>query len=152
MIELQEKKRRVQALLDSLAEGRSQVERLQERISRLKALSTAVTPVYGREGGQRGRPSRGKSEVVDQLCDETERLGVQILRLLAVERQVEAWIDLLPKDGWRMVMRYRHLDGLGYPEILERMNHDTKRTYSDTTIFRLHREALEAAARFWPLD
>ena len=118
MIELQEKKRRVQALLDSLTEGRSQVERLQERISRLKALSTAVTPVYGREGGQRGRPSRGKSEVVDQLCDETERLGVQILRLLAVERQVEAWIDLLPKDGWRMVMRYRHLDGLGYPEIL----------------------------------
>ena len=94
MIELQEKKRRVQALLDSLTEGRSQVERLQERISRLKALSTAVTPVYGREGGQRGRPSRGKSEVVDQLCDETERLGVQILRLLAVERQVEAWIDL----------------------------------------------------------
>ena len=90
--------------------------------------------------------------MVDQLCDETERLGVQILRLLAVERQVEAWIDLLPKDGWRMVMRYRHLDGLGYPEILERMNHDTKRTYSDTTIFRLHREALEAAARFWPLD
>lgn len=152
MSEMEAKQARIQALLDSLAEGRSQIARLQARVARLTDIATSVTPVYGQEGGRGGRTGRGRSEVVDQLCDERHRLSVQVLRLLAVEREVEAWIDLLPRDGWRMVMRYRYLDGLTFPEVLERMCRDTKQEYSDTTIFRLHREALRAAAEFWPME
>lgn len=51
-----------------------------------------------------------------------------------------------------MVLRYRYLDGMGYSRIVDEMSRDSKREYSETTIFRLHREALQAAAALWPLD
>lgn len=149
---MEAKQERVRAFLASLTEARSQVARIERRIRALRDKSTAVTPVYGKVGSRTNRGSRGRSELWNLLCDEEARLTAQMKQLLAVEHQAEAWIDLLPKDGWRMVLRYRYLDGMGYPQIVDKMSRDSKREYSETTIFRLHREALQAAAALWPLD
>ena len=141
---------RVQALLASLAEARSETVRLEGRIQRLRDKSTAVTPRYGaRHGG--GGGGRGVTELWDLLQDETARLTRQVARLFALQRQVETWIDLLPKDQWRMVLRWRYLEGMGYPQVAETLEKTTGRSCSETTVYRLHREALQAAAALWPL-
>ena len=143
---------RVQALLASLAEARSETVRLEGRIQRLRDKSTAVTPRYGARHGGGGGAGRGVTELWDLLQDETARLTQQVARLLALQRQVEAWIDLLPKDQWRMVLRWRYLEGMGYPQVAETLEKTTGRSCSETTVYRLHREALQAAAALWPLE
>lgn len=142
---------RVQALLASLAEARSETVRLERRIRRLRDKSTAVTPRYGARHGGGGGGGRGVTELWDLLQDETARLTQQVARLFALQRQVETWIDLLPKDQWRMVLRWRYLEGMGYPQVAETLEKTTGRSCSETTVYRLHREALQAAAALWPL-
>lgn len=148
--QMEQRMERVQSLLASLAEARSQTARLERRIEYLKAKCTAVTQHYGVRRGSGG--GRGVSELWNLLQDETARLTEQVERLLSLQRQVEAWIDLLPKDLWRMALRYRYLDGMGYPEAAEEMERTTGKSCSETKIYRLHREALRAAAALWPLE
>ena len=52
---------RVQALLASLAEARSETARLEGRIQRLRDKSTAVTPRYGARHGGGGGAAASRS-------------------------------------------------------------------------------------------
>ena len=143
-------KNRAQALLESLSEVRSQTTRLARRIEYLESKCTNVTARYTLRTGSGGGDT---TDVWCQLSDERERLAAQLQKLLALYRQVEQWIDLLPNPGWRMVLRYRYLDGLTLPQTAEAVRQAMgKRSCSDSQIYRLHKEALEAANRLWPME
>ena len=147
---MDEKRQRVEALLGSLAEARAETERLERRIEALRGKCCRITPSYVRRAG--AAQTRGKAEVWDLLMEEQERLAEQLQKLLTVQRQVEAWINLLPKDRWRMVLRYRYLEGMSFVHIGETLERATGRPCSDTQLYRLHREALQAAAELWPME
>lgn len=136
--------KRAKEALTAVAEMKSQITRLTRRIQVLEAKCTNITTHYG------GKSSTlSHNELWDILSDERVRLGEQLRRVMAVERQISEWIDLLPRERWRMVLRLRYLDGMSVPEVAEEMSRAFRRPYSHTQIYRFQKDALEAAERLW---
>ena len=138
----------VEEALAAVEESRSQCARLTRRLDYLQVKSTAATrhlsaaPVFG---------SSDRGELWDQLADTRTRLTEQLQKALSLEQDVSEWIDLLPRAGWRMVLRYRYLDSMSCVEIMDEMETITKRPCSRSQLYRLQKGALEAAAHLWPL-
>lgn len=134
-------------VLQAVAETKSQIARLSQRIEFLEIKCTNITARYG------GKSSTALTcnELWSILSDERVRLAEQLRLVLAMERQVSEWIDLLPRESWRMVLRLRYLDGLSFQEVTEAMSQAAKRPYSAAQIYRFHHQALEAADCLWPL-
>ena len=88
---------------------------------------------------------------MNQLCDRRSELEAQERQLKAQEARISGWIDLLPRPRWRMVLRCRYLDGMELPEVAQELTRATGREFSVHQIYRLHRDALQAAERLWPL-
>ncbi len=133
--------------LASLADRKSQILRLTQRIKFLEDRCKSTTPRYGPKTG-----GASCNELWDVLSDERTRLTEQLQRIMAMERQVQEWILLLPKPLWRLILQYRYLEGMSYLELSDAIQRDTGRSYSVAQLHRLHRQALEAAEVLWPLE
>ena len=134
--------------LRAAEEVRSQCARLTRRLDYLQVKSTAMT---SRLSGLPGSGGYQRSDLWEQLADTRSDLTKQLQNALALERELSQWIDLLPRVGWRMVLRYRYLDAMSCPEICDEMEKITRRPCSRSQLYRLQKGALEAAARLWPL-
>lgn len=136
----------VQQLLDSMVEAKSRIARLSRRVELLKTKCGALTAkLTVKTGG-------GRDDMEDtwcQLAEERERLAQQLRLLLALERQVEQRIDRLPKDRWRMVLRYRYLDGMTFPCIAFQLKADAGLECTDGRLHQIHRQAMEELERQW---
>lgn len=141
-----ENKTAVQQLLDGMEEAKSQIARLGRKIEYLKTRCASLTS--GFEVQVRGGES-GLEDVWCQLAEERARLTQQLRLVLALERQVERLIDGLPKDRWRMILRYRYLDGMTFPQIAYQLKRDTGREISEVRLHRIHRQALDYAEAHW---
>lgn len=140
---------RAKGMLEGLEEVRSQVSRLRRTVKIQHSASTRGVANYGAATGQW---RQAHSERWDQLVDSQLLLEEQERQLQQKEAQLEQWIDLLPKPRWRMVLRYRYLDDLDFPEVLQKMKADTGRDFSIYQIYGFHRRALAAADQLWPLS
>jgi len=134
--------------LQAAEEVRSQCARLTRRLDYLQVKCTAVT---SRLSGLPGSGGYQRSDLWEQLADTRASLTKQLQNALALEQELSDWIDLLPRAGWRMILRYRYLDALSCQEISEEFEKATRRPCSRSQIYRLQKGALEAAARLWPL-
>ena len=135
-------------ILKAVAEVKSQAIRLGQRIELLENKCTNITARYGgRAGGVQDH-----NELWTILSDERARLAGQLRLVMAMERQISGWIDLLPREPWRMVLRLRYLDGLSFQEVTDAMSQAAGRPYSTAQIYRFHRQALDAADQLWPLE
>ena len=67
------------------------------------------------------------------------------------ERRVENFIDRIPNDSYRLMLKLRYLDCLSWERVQELLSRSGV-FYSDRHIYRLHGEALEAARRLWAQD
>ena len=134
--------------LEQVEEIRSQVARLRRGVEWLQARCTSTTSRYGYRAGGSGGDSSG---LLNQLCDRRSELEEQERQLKEQEARITAWIDLLPRPRWRMVLRYRYLDGMELSEVAQELTRATGREFSVYQIYRRHREALQAAERLWPL-
>lgn len=137
------------AVLELLEESRSQVARLRRKIQLLESRATSVTAQYGPKAG--GGQGQGPAEVWNELADRKKELELRESRLDRQEKQLSRWIDQLPRPRWRMVLRYRYLDGMEFLDIAEAMTAATGREFSVYQIYRLHSKALEAASQQWPI-
>lgn len=137
------------AVLELLEESRSQVARLRRKIQLLESRATSTTAQYGPKAG--GGPSQGPAELWSELADRKKELELRECRLDRQEKQLARWIDQLPRPRWRMVLRYRYLDGMEFLDIAEAMTAATGREFSVYQIYRLHHKALEAASQQWPI-
>ena len=135
--------------LESVEEARSQVGRLRRSVHTLQGRCTSRT-------SRLGAASTGKSspypELWDFLADQRSLLEQKEKQLRQLEERMERWIDLLPKPRWRMVLRYRYLDGMELPEVAQELSKNTGREFSMNQIYRFHRSALDAADKLWPLS
>ena len=146
---MQKKYLRSRETLEAVEEIRSEVARMRRGVERLQAKCTGATRSYGfRTGGGDGR---GPEEMMSQLCDRRSELEQWERRLREREDEVTGWIDLLPRPRWRMVLRCRYLDGMELPEVAQELTRATGREFSVHQVYRLHREALQAAEKLWPL-
>lgn len=133
-------------VLDSLADMKSQIRRLTRRIEFLETKCENITRRYGSKGG-----AAPCNELWLVLSDERTRLTEQLRQVLAMERQVQAWLALLPKPLWRLVLQYRYLEGMSFQQVTEAVSRDAGHSYSIAQIYRFHRQALDAAETLWPL-
>lgn len=142
------RQRSAREILQAVSEVKNQAVRLSQRIELLENKCTNITARYG---GQAGGVQE-HNELWNILSDERARLTEQLRLVMAMERQVSEWIDLLPREAWRMVLRLRYLDGLSFQEVTAEMSRAARRPYSMSQIYRFHRLALEAADRLWPRE
>lgn len=138
---------RARHALEAVEEGRSQVARMRRTVSYLETKCTGRTSRYTPVGGS----SMGRDELLVELIDKKTALQAQEKKLQQLEEQMEAWIDLLPKPRWRMVLRYHYLEGMDLPDVAQALTTATGRSFSMSQIYRLHREALASAEALWPL-
>ena len=136
--------------LEEIEEIRSQVARLRRGVERLQAKCTGTSRSYGYRTG--GGDGRGPEATMSQLCDRRSELEAQERQLKEQEARISGWIDLLPRPRWRMVLRCRYLDGMELPEVAQELTRATGREFSVHQVYRLHREALQAAEKLWPLS
>lgn len=135
--------------LEALEESRSQVARLRRKVAQLESRSTAATAHYGPALG--GGSGQGPSELWAELADRRKELELREHRLDRQEKQLSRWIDQLPRPRWRMVLRYRYLDGMEFQDIADAMTEATGREFSVFQIYRLHAKAIQTADAQWPL-
>ena len=146
---MQKKYLRSRETLEAVEEIRSEVARMRRGVERLQSRCTGATRSYGFRTG--GANVRGPEEMMSQLCDRRSELEAQERQLKEQEARISGWIDLLPRPRWRMVLRCRYLDGMELPEVAQELSKATGREFSMSQIYRLHRDALLAADRLWPL-
>ena len=85
------------------------------------------------------------------LADESARLYPLLKAAMEQERRVENFIDRIPHDSYRLILKLRYLDCLSWERVQELLSRSGV-FYSDRHIYRLHGEALEAARRLWAQD
>lgn len=134
-------------ILKAVAEAKSQAVRLSQRIELLESKCTNITARYGGQAAA----LQGHNELWTILSDERARLAEQLRLVMAMEQQISDWIDLLPREPWRMVLRLRYLDRLSFQEVIDAMSKAARRPYSASQIYRFHHQALEAADALWPM-
>lgn len=136
----------VRDLLSSIEEARSQTARSARNVQYLQSKCTSATPHYGHRSGGSGSDHAG---LWDKLSEARVRLESDRQRLAELEQQISRKIDRLPKPRWRMVLRYRYLDGMTPAEIAIELSRATGREFSIHQIYRLHYQALSYAGQTW---
>lgn len=136
-------------MLESVEEARSQVGRLRRSVHTLQNRCTSVT---GRVGTSSIGKVSGRPELWDLLADQEKLLSQKEEQLRQLEEKMEQWINLLPRPRWRMVLRYRYLDGMELSEVAQELSRNTGREFSKNQIYRFHRAAIDAADELWPLS
>lgn len=135
--------------LESLEARRLEVGRLRRNLKAQESRCTRTTAKYGSVGG---RGTGERAAAWDELADRRMALEEQEKQLQTMEKQLDGWIGLLPKPRWQAVLRSRYIDGLNFSEVLEELEKGTGRPFSQAQIYNLHRQALLAAERLWPMS
>ena len=129
----------VQEFLESAGTAALECKRLRRR---LKVLTE-------RRAEFQTQRRAGARKIARLICDEWERELAAVEREQERYRTVEAFLEQIPDEMYRMILRRRYLDvGLSWEEIRERLEEDGV-FYSQRHITRLHTQALEAAQLLW---
>ena len=91
------------------------------------------------------------SGIREELAEKEAQLAQREKELQQLESQLRQWIDLLPCQRWRMVLRHYYLEGMGLIEVADALSKSTGRKFTSAQIYSLHFRALEAAEKLWPL-
>lgn len=134
--------------LRSVGEARAEARRCESRIEALRSQCEKVTAAYGSAAGSRsgGDGSEHRDALLAELADQTREQCGRLRALLAQIRRVEAFIDALPDERHRAILRLRYVDGLVWREVtaeLERCGI----FYEQRQIYRLHNAALAEARK-----
>ena len=120
------------------------VRELEEQAKRLSSPLGNATPGGSFPGGL--DPHRDGALIA--LAEASRRLEEAARNLEARRLAVDKLLLALPKPEYRLVLQLRYIDGLSW----RRIEQEVKRYglyYSDRQIFRIHRDALGAAANIW---
>lgn len=139
----------VREFLDSVRTARVEYNRLSEKIRGLEAQCMSVTATLSATPGGGGGGDAEKMWAA--LADESARLYPLLKAAMEQERRVENFIDRIPNDSYRLMLKLRYLDCLSWERVQELLSRSGV-FYSDRHIYRLHGEALEAARRLWAQD
>lgn len=130
----------VREFLESYWELRKEHRRLERKIRELESQCQSVTAKYSALPG--GGGGNGNS-AWDALVEARERAGAALTKTLYKEADIEQFINCLPEQLHRMLLKYRYLELLNWGTIAKKMN------YSDRQLRRHHGDALQAARKLW---
>lgn len=145
---MERKRLRSRDALEAVEENRIQVARLRREVKYLEGRCTSTTAGYGLKTGSGGN---GPAESWAVLADRRKALEALEAELNVQEQQVGQWIELLPKARWRMLLRCRYLNGMDLHDVAEALEQATGRPFNMNQVYRLHRQALDAAEELWPM-
>ena len=116
-----------------------QIERLlgerREWAARAASVSAACSGMpANRSGGDR------VASCVERMLLVEEEIDEQVCRLVCLRRTIERYIETVPDERQRDLLRYRYIDGLTWERVADAMH------YSTMQINRLHAKALTAMA------
>jgi len=136
--------------LEEMEELGSEVARLRRGVQHLESrCRSAGISRYGKTPAGGGQ---GEEDLWIRLCDQREALAEKEADYRAKESCLHACINRLPKPRWRMVLRYRYLEGMPMAEISEVLTEATGHSFSVSQVYRLHAQALRAAEDLWPVS
>ena len=141
---------RIQALLQRLVAARRRLRRQESKVRYLQHKSCRTTRGY-QPTTHGERDIHGAAETWETLAEERERLRRLRRGLAAAREQFDRWIGLLPDERWQVVLRVRYLQDGSMAQAAAAVEALTGKSCSSSHIYRLHTQALEAAAKTWPL-
>lgn len=133
------------SFLESALTCRLEQDRLIERIAHLHDRCTKITPTLSQV------PGGGSSDAQAQwaaLADEQRRLTEKLKEELERAREIETFIDSLPTELYRQILKHRYIDYQTIPAIRAALEHSGYRR-SQRHVERLLGRALMEAEREW---
>lgn len=136
----------VRAFLWTVREARVEEARCRRRLQEIDAQCRSVTPSlsgmpHGGGGGHKDGP-------LAALADQRQLHDALLTAAVRQEMKVERFIARLSTDRYRIILKLRYVDLLGWPRIQEQLEAQGL-YYSDRQIYRLHGEALQEARQVW---
>lgn len=120
--------RRIERLLDERREWAA-------RAAAVSATCSGMPNASKRRGG-----GDWVSSCVERMLLIEEEIDAQVTRLVCLRRTIELYIETVPDERQRDLLRYRYIDGLTWERVADAMH------YSTMQISRLHAKALAALA------
>ena len=129
--------------LDDLSTITEILNRLTDRLTAIRSIQMKITPSYERREAQMSSYENDKAvELAAEAIKLEENIKVAILHKERQLQEAEGMIDQLSPEK-REIIIMRYVDGRSWRKILIKMN---GKGYSERTVFRLHREALNKLA------
>lgn len=131
--------------LESYKEIRSEVRRLDEKLRSMREQATRVTPTLSDmpKGG-----SSDKEKILAAIADTSGELTHRYMYMLERQKQLEDFVDRVPGDTNRMLLRLRYIELCRWPKVMEELE-KSNIFYTDRQVFNLHGKALNAARELW---
>lgn len=133
------------AWLESYRDLRFEILRLQRKHQSLWDQATGITaklsPVPGGGGGDRDR-------LLTMLSDADEEVIGKYIEALARQQEIDRFIDEIPTDVCRMILRLRYVELLPWQKV-NKILEKSGIYYSLENIFKLHGKALREARDLW---
>ena len=129
------------AFLKSYRMMRAEGNRMEDKIKDLEALSCRATQQLTGMPGGGGK--KGGSNVWDTLADMRSQAVDLLQKSLDRCREIEGFLDRVPTDKYRLILKYHYIDGMVFTRIAEVMN------YNERHIRRMHESALAEAQTLW---
>ena len=135
----------VRAFLNSILAYRIEIKRLRRKIASLESRATSITAQLT------GMPRGGGADstaVLAALADATREYYAKLVRAERRELEVIEFIDGLPTQSSRLILRLRYVDRKHWPQVLSGLN-EAGMGISERQMFRLHGVALNEARQKW---
>ena len=131
----------VRAYLNSVLESRMEVSRLKRKLAVLEERATSITSQLT------GMPRGGSADRDAVLAALADAAGEYYRRLAEAERrelEVVRFIDSVPTQEHRIILRLRYIDRKGWSKVLAALN-EAGLAITERHMFRLHGAALREA-------
>lgn len=133
------------AWLESYRELRTEANRLWQRHLRLAAQATRTTTQLSLVPGGGGSD---REQLLASMADADAEAVAKHMEAADRMREIEGFIDSLPSQNSRIILRYKYVEMLHWPE-LKRALEKSGIYYDERHIYRLHGLALNEAREAW---
>lgn len=133
------------AYLESYKELVAEARRLRSTIFSLWDNLTGTTGNYS---GMPGGGSEYSDGALAALADARQRAAGKLEDVLREKKEMEEFIDSVPGEVNRVVLRLRYIEMLDWPHVAYQMDR-AGIPYSQRQLLRIHGQALQAARVVW---
>lgn len=109
-----------------------------EQVQELKDLANRITPVFNGTPTVSNKCLSKLEAAIVNLQDQSETLGEEVVKYLAIRAQISDTIKVVVDDNERLILEYRYLTFKTWKKIAEAMNVSLRQ------IYKIHEQALNS--------
>ena len=132
--------------LGSVLRARFAYFRCMRQAEELEERCTSLSSPLSSEG--RGTKDVHKDNMLIALADKTAALPELYRKWVDAEWEVDRFLDNIPDDRHRAILKLRYVDMLRWPKIVEELK-KSGIYYEERQVHNLHGEALNVARELW---